>query len=138
METLHLYWSDPLYFYHLWDEEFEERLENCRINWNWGIYMVVGGRKIIYIGQTYDQTFKTRLRQHFWSPKWNCIKREMRDVSSANPFIKCAYLEETYSRQRINDIENLLIFVEEPPCCERHYATYLGRRPLEVVNEGNP
>lgn len=49
METLHLYWSDPLYFDHLWDEEFEERLENCGVNWNWGIYMVTGGRKIMIV-----------------------------------------------------------------------------------------
>ena len=100
VETLHLYWSDPWYFYDLYDEEaYEDHLESSEIYQDWGVYMVVGRRKIIYIGQTYDQTFKIRLRQHMNSPKWECIRRQMRTVSTTNPFIKCAYLEEKYSRE---------------------------------------
>ena len=139
METLHLYWSNPLYFWDLYDEDkYEEKLEESGVYYEKGIYIVVGRRKIIYVGQTYDQTFKIRLRQHMNSPKWKCIRKAMRDVSTANPFIKCAYLEEYYSRQRIDAIENLLIFIKEPPCCDRLYRTYNKRRPLKVVNRGNP
>lgn len=135
MERLHLYWSDPIYFWQLYDEGYEETLESCGISEEKGIYMVVGRSKIIYIGQT-RQTFRERLRQHFNSPKWDCIKREVPSTSS-NPFIKCAIIEEGYGEDRIDAVENLLIYVEMPPCCERHYATYTKQRPLEVVNLGN-
>ncbi len=136
--TLHLIWSNPIHFCDLFDENaYDDKLEDSGVYYRHGIYMVVGERKIIYIGQTYDQTFKIRLKQHMRSSKWQCISRQMKEVSTTNPFIKCAYLEENYSRKRINEIENLLIFVEEPPCCDKHYVTYKGRRSLELINKGN-
>lgn len=137
MTTLHLYWSNPLYFHDLFNETYYNKIDQSEMYCEQGIYMIVGEREIIYVGKTYDQSFKTRLQQHRRSKKWNAIKKAIRRLPRKHPFIKCAYLRENYSRKRITEIENFLIFAEEPSCCDRDYATYNGRRPLLIINEGN-
>ena len=129
METLTLYWSDPLRFWDLdkeeWPDEFYER----------GIYLVAGAGRIIYIGQTYDQNFGRRLWQHVNSSKWDCINRQMRNTRAANPMIKCGFLEDIHSRSRIDDIETLLIWAEDPPCNKR---SRIDCRDFKLENIGNP
>jgi len=141
MESLTLHWGGPIHFYELREEwhtpqaraTYCEKLENHGIYQDWGIYMVVGGQNILYIGQTYDQTFYDRLTQHMNDETWwRCARRA---CSGREPFFKCAYLKEAYSRRRISDIESFLIFVIQPRCNSTG-ASYDGHT-FKLKNTGN-
>ena len=130
VDVVELKWSGPFRFQELYEEDYDYVMEEK------GIYMVVGGRKILYISKTYDQDFISRLRQHTRDRLWLCVKRAMRKKRSKEPFFKVGELLDVASRSRIGNIESFLIWVEEPLCNKKSTLSYYGR-DLEVRNFGN-
>ncbi len=98
-----------------------------------GVYVLTsrrrsGSEKLMRIGQTYDQAFYQRLNAY----------RMVVQASPRDWFVRFgafASAQSRISRERLTDVENLLIFVYQPEFNKRGRNRYVGR-DIEIVNRG--
>ncbi|MCJ7635002.1 hypothetical protein MUP77_21755 [Candidatus Bathyarchaeota archaeon] len=144
MAALHIHWQTPIPF-KKWEVKFvdfpAEGLSRFRQEFVFqqqGIYMIYTRRKIIYIGMTYNQDFRTRFMQHRADEsRMNCIRYNVAKVGASSAYVKIGLFREQYSLSRIKDAENLLLCCIQPPCCKYEIDSYNGRVPMNIVNSGN-
>lgn len=126
-------------------------MEFCRIEWstlysvdtaqtkrqaqNKGVYAIyeMSGRtpkKLLYIGETYSQTFATRLKQH--KKEWfHTIDGKM-SISFGKIY---PFEGKRLTERQILDIESYLIHFYIPPCNTKGKKRYAGRQ-IAIISLG--
>lgn len=121
MDEVILVWSKPYRF----EDEFFDYSSFFQSN---GIYMIIADGKIWYIGQTIH--FRRRLKEH---------RRDLETEVSGHVSFKIGEMQPiTLTRitsRLVDDVENLLIYIEEPANNKIGKGSYRGRA-LTIYNVG--
>jgi hypothetical protein len=97
---------------------------------NVGIYLITGKRgsmleTILIIGHAYDQYLYQRLADH----------KMVAEVYPGQCYVRFGTFVSRISRQRLNDVEKLLIFAYQPRLNTIGKDLYKGR-DLQIINRG--
>lgn len=89
-------------------------------------------KKLLYVGETYTQSFGKRLKQHQrdWLPKYDDRKLAIAFGSICLPEGK------KISQAIVFDVEGVLIHNQIPPCNTSGKKGYQGREGIIVINVG--
>src|SRR5437867_11951927 len=94
-----------------------------------GVYMLFTEQQLLYVGKTWDQEFKDRIRQH------------ARTFVTRAPHVKVGEVKwqslDRLHARRVDDVEHLLIFRAQPRENVQGKSSYLGRAGLRVMNFGD-
>ena len=86
-------------------------------------------KKLLYIGQAYDQTIRKRIQQPHDADE--CIDKEKKKVPGADLYVKAGIItekdQETTTPELINDIECCMINKNQPECNQQCRESYEGR-----------
>jgi hypothetical protein len=94
-------------------------------------------RRIFDIGKTYDQTFAKRLKQHLSTDNYLDVILQSYGIDAANKtMVKVGILKDQLSRQRIADIENLLIYHHPTDFNRRSTKSFRTSRAFTLINSG--
>ena len=86
-------------------------------------------KKLLYIGQAYDQTIRKRSQQpHDDADK--CMKSENEKEPGSNLYIKSGIITENdqdgISQELFNDVECCMIYTNKPACNQKCMKEYVG------------
>ena len=125
MEEVRLEWRGPYRLEHVSEREasWEHSIYAISRRWRWS-------ESLLYIGQSYFQCMSDRI----WCDENKWIYQYTGEILIR--FSKIV-LDEGYkhSQQLTNDIEEILIYSEQPIHNIQHKESYRGR-PLQMWNEG--
>ncbi|MDA3885882.1 MAG: hypothetical protein PF638_09845 [Candidatus Delongbacteria bacterium] len=94
---------------------------------------------LLYIGQAYGQSLRTRISQDHDSA-YDCIGKTLKNNPDVVPVFKVGTISQCFfsriAQEFIDDIESCLIFRNQPKCNTQNVASYNGR-VIGVTNEGD-
>ena len=124
IERVSIYWSEPILY---------SELGESRNRWYDVFYKISSGTEVMYIGLAYKKHVKRILKNHH---KLESIVENEGESEVRISFGEYVVKEgRRMSKNRVYEIENLLIYKYKPPYNRQSHETY-GGRYLIIYNSG--